>query len=313
MDGAAILGRFLAADRFATIQGHGHEVGGPIGKAQTDAGCLRLHHGTGPVAHRMKNVLAGDAQAGSVIVGAEVGGDAFSARRLNQGRKHEQGLRGFDHDLHVCDAVIVQKVGKRGDLFDHGDLGKHDREIGRNPAKALAEPGESSQATLGGWLVEGLNADASEGRERAALKRRGHLIRAAVGGGVFFGIASDAVAVFEIDVKILHRFAAQLVNDAIVNGVGQGIGHAGCERERGGIGRVIGEGAFGQASHGGADVAFKEVRSTDHHVDRLARAGFAGMGARKLTIGGSQRVGKSHLCIIAVRWRKKGQTALSTN
>ena len=136
MDGAAILGRFLAADRFATIQGHGHEVGGPIGKAQTDAGCLRLHHGTGPVAHRMKNVLAGDAQAGSVIVGAEVGGDAFSARRLNQGRKHEQGLRGFDHDLlDVRDAVIVQKVGKRGDLFDHGDLGKHDREIGRNPAR----------------------------------------------------------------------------------------------------------------------------------------------------------------------------------
>ena len=90
VDDAAVFFALLGRERRAGVAGamrrDGQNVGGAIGEPEAGAGQGNLHHIAGEVAGGMEHVLVGggDAAAGGVVIGAEVGGDAAAARSGHQ-------------------------------------------------------------------------------------------------------------------------------------------------------------------------------------------------------------------------------------
>jgi hypothetical protein len=86
---------------------------------------------------------------------------------------------------------------------------------------------------------------------------------------VLFGIGPIAVAVFEIQTKILDRLAPQLIAGAFVDAVGQRGGHSHGSCEGRGIRRVVVERTDGGRPEPRRGIGLEEVRAAVDGVNRL--------------------------------------------
>jgi hypothetical protein len=172
-------------------------------------------------------------------------------------------------------------------------LRDRDHEEGRQGAPRPGRQGgdedvESAQAAPEQLTRERLDANADEGRERAAGHPVGDGFGGADGIAVLLGIGAVAVAVLEVDAVVFHRLALQLGEHAGVDAIGQGLGHAEGVRERVGVGRVLAHGPQGQGPELAGRVGLEELRAAVHRVDGLTGGRVAGMPTRERGVGLAQ-------------------------
>ncbi len=216
-----------------------------------------------------------------------------------------------------------KQLGQRRHLFGYDHLGQRDHEPLRQAAPALFrqrgdEVIEGAETTLAKLLAERLDANAEEGGQRPGLEPAGDLLGGRGRVAVLLGLGAIAVAVLEIDAKILDRLALELLDDAPVDGVREpgrriapahrvGVGgEIGGERadglgrlrqllgsgqpERAGenceVGVVLAQAAKRQVPHLARGVGLEQVGSAVHGVNRLPLAAFTRVGGGEGEIGG---------------------------
>jgi hypothetical protein len=201
-----------------------------------------LHHVAREVAGWMiQGLVTGrHLQARRVIVDAEVGRHAAPPGGLHETRQGdaavgiEQRLRGLDHELQP--ERPLRELGRRlqgfedlhqgPDLAGQHHLGKSHDEAARQPAARLADqrPHEEVQGAgraLEPARVQGLDADPDEGWEGRRLQSSDHLPRGLDRAGVLLVIGAFPVAILEIDPKVFHRLALELLDDTGVDRLGK--------------------------------------------------------------------------------------------
>src|SRR5205814_1973750 len=105
---------------------------------------------------------------------------------------------------------------------------------------------------------------------------RGYFARGGSGVSILFGISTVAVAVFEIDPEVLHRFAAQLLDDPLVDDVAVFRVDADGIAERGRIRREFIERMESERAEFLRRVALEQMRAPVDGMHRLPRARLAG-------------------------------------
>ncbi len=102
---------------------------------------------------------------------------------------------------------------------------------------------------------------------------------------VLFGAWPVAVAVFEVNAKVLDGLALELAQHALVDLFGQAPRQANGLREDLRAGSIFFERPAGRHPQLARDVGFELVRAAVNRVHRLAPAGFARVAFRKSPIG----------------------------
>ncbi len=137
------------------------------------------------------------------------------------------------------------------------------------------------QAACVEFLRQRLDADADERRQGAGGKALGHFLGDRTGVAVLFLVNAVAVAVLEIDPKVLHRLATKLVGDTRANGgrvhVSRQVERA---RERFAVTRVLVQGRQRHCTELAGGIRTEQVRSAIHGVNRLTVVPLSGKGLR---------------------------------
>ena len=177
-------------------------------------------------------------------------------------------------------------------MVGEGYLGEGDDEVGgQGAASFLGEGAEEKVQGANAALVqlEGkrLEADAEEGRQRSGGHPGSDLLGGADGVVIFFGVGTEAEAVFEVDAKVFDRLTLEFLDDTSVEGAGQLIvaGEGEDPGEGGKVGGELLERAEGRAAQPPGRVPAEEVGAPIDGMDGLAPAGFSRVAFGKRRLG----------------------------